>query len=419
MGQLGERTPGLTVTATVGSPASQSRLFGAPPEIDPGEEDPPVRDLPPSATPPEQDTYEREGQNEGQNKEGYVEVDPASFVDSYRPPAIDGDFRGKHIVTVEQFARDDLKVLFEAASTLKKRIRSGDRGVVEIATGQVLALLFFESSTRTDMSFQAAMLRLGGKVIGASNGIRFSSVYKGEDLPDTVRAAGCYADVIALRHPEVGASYLAARYLDILARKIGRRSVVISAGDGVGEHPTQALLDLFTILESKKRVDGLSITMVGDLKNGRTVHSLAKLLATYGAGDTTVNFVSPPSLMMPPAIVGQLKRSKLSVNETTGLDEVLGATDVIYWTRVQEERFADPSEYEQVKQGFIMTPAVMERAKRDSILMHPLPRKHEMGGPADHELLDADPRSVYFQQMENGMLVRMALLAKLLKGVHI
>lgn len=353
------------------------------------------------------------------NENGYVEVDPAGFVDSYRPPAIDGDFRGKHIVTVEQFGREDLKILFEAAATLKKRIRSGDRGVVEIATGQVLALLFFEASTRTDMSFQAAMLRLGGKVIGASNGIQFSSVYKGEDLPDTVRAAGCYADVISLRHPEVGASYMAAHYLDLLAEKIGRRPVVISAGDGVGEHPTQALLDLFTVLESKGTVDGLAITMVGDLKHGRTVHSLAKLLATYGARQTKVNFVSPPSLTMPDSIVRRLREADIAVWETSDLEEVLGRSDVIYWTRVQEERFTDQADYEEVKEGFIMTPAVMGRARRDAILMHPLPRKHEMGGPADHELLDADPRSVYFQQMENGMLVRMALLAKLLRGVHV
>ena len=353
------------------------------------------------------------------NENGYVEIDPAGFVDSYRPPAIDGDFRGKHVVTVEQFGREDLKTLFEAAATLKKRIRSGDRGVVEIATGQVLALLFFEASTRTDMSFQAAMLRLGGKVIGASNGIQFSSVYKGEDLPDTVRAAGCYADVISLRHPQVGASYMAAHYLDLLAEKIGRRPVVISAGDGVGEHPTQALLDLFTILESKGTVDGLTITMVGDLKHGRTVHSLAKLLATHGALQTKVNFVSPPSLTMPDSIVRRLQEADITVSETSDLEEVLGRSDVIYWTRVQEERFADQGDYEEVKAGFIMTPAVMGRARRDAILMHPLPRKHEMGGPADHELLDADPRSVYFQQMENGMLVRMALLAKLLRGVHV
>ena len=401
-----------TVTATLAN--SQSQLFDPFHQTEPGNE---IRPKIQDSSPLEevQDAPDVAQYNES----GYVEVDPAGFVDSYRPPAINGNFRGKHIVTVEQFARDDLKILFEAASTLKKRIRSEDRGVVEIATGQVLALLFFESSTRTDMSFQAAMLRLGGQVIGASNGIQFSSVYKGEDLPDTVRAAGCYADVIALRHPQVGASYLAAQYLDLLAEKIGRRSVVISAGDGVGEHPTQALLDLFTILESKGRVDGLAITMVGDLKHGRTVHSLAKLLATYGAREAKVNFVSPQSLTMPTAIVQRLKEANISVTETGNLDEVLGASDVIYWTRVQEERFTDQSGYDQVKAGFIMTPGVMDRARKDTILMHPLPRKHEMGGPSDHDLLDADPRSVYFQQMENGMLVRMALLAKLLKGVHI
>ena len=353
------------------------------------------------------------------NGSGFVMVDPAGFVHTYLPPAIDGDFRGKHIVTVDQFARGDLEMLFETATTLKKRIRSGDRGVVEIASGQVLALLFFEASTRTDMSFQAAMLRLGGKAIGASNGIQFSSIYKGEDLPDTVRAAGCYADVIALRHPKVGASYLAAHYLDVLAEKIGRRPVVISAGDGVGEHPTQALLDLYTILDSKGTADGLTITMVGDLRHGRTVHSLARLLAAYGARDARVGLVSPSSLGMPPSIVDGLKKAGIAVHETSDLNEMLGSSDVIYWTRVQEERFSDQAVYERVKAGFIMTPAVMKRAKEDTILMHPLPRKHEMGGPREHELLDADPRSIYFQQMENGMLVRMALLAKLLRGVHV
>ncbi len=400
---------------------SQPQLFGGAVEREPIAQEP-LEDLAPRTEPAHDSSLEQVDHGSdaaGHNENGYVEIDPGEFLASYSPPAIAGDFRGKHIVTVEQFARDDLKVLFEAAATLKKRIRSGDRGVVEIATGQVLALLFFESSTRTDMSFQAAMLRLGGKVVGASNGIQFSSVYKGEDLPDTVRAAGCYADVIALRHPKVGASYLAARYLDQLAEKIGRRSVVVSAGDGVGEHPTQALLDLFTILESRGRVDGLAIAMVGDLKHGRTVHSLAKLLATYGARGTQVNFVSPPSLQMPTPIVQQLTNAGIGVQQTHDLGEILGSSDVIYWTRVQEERFSDPHEYEQVKHGFIMTPKVMERARSDAILMHPLPRKHEMGGPADHELLDADPRSVYFQQMENGMLVRMALLAKLLKGVHI
>lgn len=353
------------------------------------------------------------------NDEGYVQHSLGKFVKTYRPALINGDFRSKHIVTVDQFAKDDLVALFKTATTLKKRLRSEDRGIVEIANGYVLALLFFESSTRTDMSFQAAMLRLGGKVVSASNGIKFSSVYKGENLPDTVRAAGCYADIIVLRHPEVGASYAAAHYLDQLAIKIKRRPTVISAGDGVGEHPTQALLDLFTILENKQSLDDLQITMVGDLKHGRTVHSLARILAIYGGQRLVLNFVSPATLAMPSSIVSSLHQAGIKVCQTTDLKEVLGVSDVVYWTRVQEERFEQRVDYEQVAASFIMTTKLMSNLKRDAILLHPLPRKHEMGSRKDHDILDQDDRSIYFQQMENGMLVRMALLAKILRDIHI
>jgi aspartate carbamoyltransferase catalytic subunit len=337
----------------------------------------------------------------------------------YKPPAIDSDFVGKHIITVEQFSRKDLQVIFDATASLKKRIRQSDRGLVELCSGKVMATLFFESSTRTDMSFQAAMVRLGGEVIGASNGVQFSSVYKGEDLADTVRAAGCYADVVVLRHAEVGSSYEAAHYLDLLSDKIGRKPIVISGGDGIGEHPTQALLDMFTIIDQKNGIDNLTITMVGDLRHGRTVHSLAKLIARYDVKNVTICLVAPPSLRMPDEIVDLLKESGVRVEETEDLSDVLGYSDVIYWTRVQEERFKDPMEYETIKGGFIMTPPVLNQAKADAILMHPLPRKHEMGTPEDHDVLDADPRAVYFRQMENGMFVRMALLAKVLRGVYV
>ncbi len=342
-----------------------------------------------------------------------------SYLQHYKPHKIDGDFKGKHIVTVDQFDRRDLQILFDATSSLRRRIQQSDRGLVEICSGKIMASLFYEASTRTDMSFQAAMRRLGGEVIIASNGVQFSSVYKGENLADTVRAAGCYADVVILRHPEVGSSYQAAYYLDKLKQELGREVVVISGGDGVGEHPTQALLDMFTIWDQKDGIDHLNITMVGDLQHGRTVHSLARLIGQFKAEGTTVSLVSPESLRMPDYVVEFLRSNDIDVVETDDLFEVLGDSDVIYWTRVQEERFAEPADYEAIKDGFIMVPDVLTQAKSDAILMHPLPRKHEMGTPQDHDVLDADQRAVYFQQMQNGMFVRMALLAKVLRGAWV
>lgn len=268
------------------------------------------------------------------------------------------------------------------------------------------------------MSFQASMRRLGGDVISVSNGIQFSSMYKGENLADTVRAAGCYADVIVLRHPQVGSSYEAAYYLDKLNQRIRNRTVIISGGDGVGEHPTQALLDLFTIFDQKGTLDHLSITLVGDLLNGRTVHSLSKLIAYYTPRGVRLNFVAPDALRMPPAIVAMLRDLKITVTETDTLADVLGESDVLYWTRVQEERFT-PEEYDTIKDRFILLPQTLAEAPKNMIVMHPLPRKHEMGTPEDHDLLDADPRAIYFEQMENGMFIRMALLAKVLRGAYV
>lgn len=341
------------------------------------------------------------------------------YLELYKPPRINGDFKSKHIITVDQFGRRDLEIIFDATASLKKRARQHDRGLVEICNGKVMASLFFEASTRTDLSFQAAMRRLGGTVITASNGVQFSSVYKGENLADTVRAAGCYADVIVLRHPEVGSSYEAAYYLDKLREQINNETVIISGGDGVGEHPTQALLDLFTIFDVKRNLDKLHITLVGDLKHGRTVHSLAKLIGRYEAHDMQLSFVSPESLKMPSGILDMLKSAGVKTYETENLFDVLKDSDIIYWTRVQEERFEDKTHYESIKDGFIMTPDVLQKAKADAILMHPLPRKNEMGTPQDHDILDEDPRATYFRQMENGMYVRMALLAKVIRGAYV
>ncbi|HVU14309.1 MAG TPA: aspartate carbamoyltransferase [Phototrophicaceae bacterium] len=337
-----------------------------------------------------------------------------TFTRSYTPAPIAGNFAGKHVVTVEQFAHADMQTLFAAAVDLRARVRRGDRSVLDLCAGKVMATLFYEASTRTDMSFQAAMQRLGGDVISTAGGVQFSSVYKGENLADTVRAVGCYADAIVLRHPEVGSSYEAAYYLDRLGERLGKRTVVVSGGDGIGEHPTQALLDLFTIIDCERKLDHLNITMVGDLRYGRTVHSLSKLIALYEATGTMLNFVSPDALKMPSSVLDFLKARGIRYYETSDLHEVIGSTDVIYWTRIQQERFSDPADYEAIAGDFIMTPELFAEAKSDTILMHPLPRKHEMGTTDDHDILDADPRSVYFKQMENGMFVRMALLAQVL-----
>jgi aspartate carbamoyltransferase len=336
---------------------------------------------------------------------------------AFTPPAIDGNLTGKHIVSVEQFARPDLDELIKVTADLRSRVRTGDQSVLKLCRRRIMATLFFEASTRTDMSFQAAMLRLGGEVVATAGGVKFSSVYKGENLADSVRAAGSYADVVVLRHPEVRSSYEAAYALDQLTTRLGTRSVVVSGGDGVGEHPTQALLDLFTIVDHKGTTDGQTVTLVGDLAHGRTVHSLAKILALYGGDGLRIELVSPESLRTPQGVIDFVKSRGVEIHETSSLDEVIGKSDVIYWTRVQEERFEDKADYEAIAGDFVMTPDVLAKASADAILMHPLPRKHEMGTEADHAILDNDPRAIYFHQMQNGMYMRMALLAGVL-GAH-
>jgi aspartate carbamoyltransferase len=336
---------------------------------------------------------------------------------AFTPPAIDGNLTGKHIVSVEQFARPDLDDLIKVTADLRSRVRTGDQSILKLCRRRIMATLFFEASTRTDMSFQAAMLRLGGEVVATAGGVKFSSVYKGENLADSVRAAGSYADVVVLRHPEVRSSYEAAYQLDQLTTRLGTRSVVISGGDGIGEHPTQALLDLFTIIDFKGTANAKTIALVGDLAHGRTVHSLAKILALYGAENLRIELVSPESLRTPQGVIDFVQARGVAVHETNSLDEVIGRSDVIYWTRVQEERFEDKADYEAIAGDFIMTPEVLAKASDEAILMHPLPRKHEMGTEADHAVLDNDPRSVYFHQMQNGMYMRMALLAGVL-GAH-
>ncbi len=305
-----------------------------------------------------------------------------------------GRFYGKDILSVSQFSRDDLEYVFGVAEAMRTMVRHV--GTFDLLKGKILANLFYEPSTRTQSSFMAAMQRLGGSVIPISE-VRYSSVSKGESLPDTVRTLECYADVIVLRHHEEGAAAQAAA---------AAKKPIINAGDGPGEHPTQALLDLFTIREELGTLDGLTVTMLGDLKFGRTVHSLSRLCSLF---DVKLRFVSPPQLEMPEKVTKELTARGVAFSKHAKLEDVLAQTDVLYVTRVQKERFEDLALYESLKHAFVVTPAVMAKAKPKMALMHPLPRVGEI-----EPSVDDDPRAAYFRQMECGLYVRMALLAMVL-----
>jgi aspartate carbamoyltransferase len=306
----------------------------------------------------------------------------------------DSRFYGQHILAVAQFTRVDLEYIFAVAEEMRTMVERV--GTFDLLHGKILANVFYEPSTRTSSSFTAAMERLGGSVIPI-NEVRYSSVAKGETLIDTVRTLECYCDVIVLRHPETGAAATAARYL---------RKPLINAGDGTGEHPTQALLDLFTIQEDLGRLEGLTVTLLGDLKYGRTVHSLSRLLRLYGA---KLNYVSPEILRMPSTLIEELRAAGVEQKEYRELNEVLPQTDVLYITRVQKERFENPEEYEMVKDAYVITPETLKQAKKEMVVMHPLPRLTEITVE-----VDIDPRAAYFRQMEYGLYVRMALLAMVL-----
>jgi aspartate carbamoyltransferase len=311
---------------------------------------------------------------------------------------------GQDILSVKQFIRADLEYIFAVAHEMHDMV--DHIGTFDLLKGKILANLFYEPSTRTSSSFTAAMERLGGSVIPI-NEVKYSSVSKGESLPDTVRTLECYADVIVLRHPEVGSAAIAAK---------AARKPVINAGDGVGEHPTQALLDTFTIFEELGEgvpsaslgtgVDGLTVTMLGDLKYGRTVHSLARLLSLY---KVKLNYVSPDILRMPKEVMDEVATRGIPQAEYNSLEAVLPETDVLYVTRVQKERFEDQAVYESVKGAYVIDSKVMKAAKERMIVMHPLPRVGEISTD-----FDDDPRAAYFRQMEYGLYVRMALLAMVL-----
>ena len=306
-------------------------------------------------------------------------------------------FYNRDILSSDQYTRENLEIIVKAANDMKSLVEK--QGATDILKGKVITALFYEPSSRTFASFVTAIQRLGGGFIPLQ-GVTYSSVSKGETLEDTVRTFACYSDAIVIRHPEVGSAKRAAAASPV---------PVINAGDGVGEHPTQSLLDYFTIIERFGKADGLTVTMVGDLLNGRTIHSLIKLLSLYRS--VTINLVSPEILKLPDVIMDLVKKRGLKIHETDRLDGVVKKSDVIYVTRVQKERFSDLNLYEKLKHFYIVTPELLKKAKKSAIVMHPLPRVGEI-----LESVDKDRRAVYISnQMRNGMYTRMALLSMVLK----
>jgi aspartate carbamoyltransferase catalytic subunit len=302
--------------------------------------------------------------------------------------------RLRHVIESQQFSRSLLEELFTRSEEIKREPHK----FMGRLNGQVMAALFYEPSTRTRLSFEAAMLRLGGQTMGTDNAREFSSAAKGETLEDTIRIVGGYADVIVIRHNEEGAARRAASVSSV---------PIINAGDGPGQHPTQALLDIYTIKDELNRVDGIKVAMVGDLANGRTVRSLTYLLSKFT--EIKIWFVAPPAVSMRDDLKAHLDEHHVSWVETEDLESVLPEVDVVYMTRIQKERFADPDAYNAVKGIYRIDASSLALMRKYAIVMHPLPRIDEIAPEVDD-----DPRAAYFRQARNGLPVRMALLDRLL-----
>jgi aspartate carbamoyltransferase len=301
------------------------------------------------------------------------------------------DFKGKDILHGAQFTREELEHILAVAADMGGRLKEAHS--LDLMKGYVLGTLFFEPSTRTRLSFETAMHRLGGSVVGfASAGT--SSSAKGESLADTIRNVDQYVDVIAMRHPQIGSAKIAAEAAE---------SPVLNGGDGAGQHPTQALLDLFTIQAERGQVDGNTIALCGDLKYGRTVHAGAELYKHY---DCKLIFVAPEPLRMPAEITARLREQGVEVEETTDLEAAMAEASVLYMTRIQKERFDDPAEYERLKGSYVLTREMVERINPDLTILHPLPRVDEITTDVDDL-----PGAAYFRQARNGVYTRMALLA--------
>jgi len=306
------------------------------------------------------------------------------------------NFKKRDIISIKDFSREEIEYILEYA---KKMIpyANGEKHT-NILNEKILATLFFEPSTRTRLSFESAMHRLGGKVIGFADPSG-TSQKKGESLADTIRMADAYSDAIVIRHPQEGAARLAAEFAE---------APILNAGDGAGQHPTQCLLDLFTILTEKNKIKGNNIVLLGDLKYGRTVHSLAYALSLFKADLT---FVSPDTLKMPKEVINECKEFGVEPNSTSNLEKAIKEADVLYVTRIQRERFPDAEEYNKVVGTYKVDNNLLKQAKQDLIILHPLPRVVEIDPEVDNT-----PHALYFKQAFNGVPVRMALLSLILGG---
>ena len=303
----------------------------------------------------------------------------------------------RSLIDIFDFSVEEVDELIATANDIIEH----PKAYAERCKGKKLATLFFEPSTRTRLSFEAAMMELGGNVIGFSEASS-SSASKGESVADTARVISCYADIIAMRHPKEGAPYVAAKNATI---------PVINAGDGGHNHPTQTLTDLLTIYREKGRLHDLTIGFCGDLKYGRTVHSLISALTRYTG--IKIVLISPEELKIPGYVrFDDLEKNHMEYIETTSLEEALPTLDILYMTRIQRERFADPFVYERLKDSYILTPEKMELAKADMAVLHPLPRVNEISVQ-----VDKDPRACYFKQVSNGKYIRMALILRLLESL--
>ncbi|NPA74794.1 MAG: aspartate carbamoyltransferase [Euryarchaeota archaeon] len=303
--------------------------------------------------------------------------------------------KGKDIVSISDLSEREMQRIFSVARDMIPIAEGKEKS--ELLRGSILATLFFEPSTRTRLSFESAMHRLGGSVIGFSNPAS-TSLSKGETLADTIRTVNSYSDVIVVRHPLEGAARLAAEFAE---------NPVINAGDGAGQHPTQTLLDIFTMLQEFGHVDGLKISLIGDLRYGRTVHSLAVALSYLGAD---VHLISPRTLKMPKHVIREMHHEP-EIHER--IDDVLRDSDVFYVTRIQKERFPDPAEYAKVANSYTITRKMTEEMKKEAIIMHPLPRVTEIEPEVDYT-----PRARYFKQAFYGVPVRMAILALVLGAIE-